>query len=65
VKVLGLPANIRLCRKGLPGTNSLVYYKHSKIMDVKSLITLAQHAERAYKFTAKRLYRNGPRMIAF
>jgi len=32
--------NIRLGLKGLPGTNTLAYYKHSKIADVKSLMAL-------------------------
>jgi hypothetical protein len=35
-----LPENIRLGRKGLPGTNSLAYYKNSQIMALKSFITL-------------------------
>ncbi len=37
---LALPANIRIGWKGLPGTNTLANYKHSKITIVKSFITL-------------------------
>jgi hypothetical protein len=33
-----LPANIRLCWKGLPETNTLAYYENSLITAVKSLI---------------------------
>ncbi len=36
-----LIANIRPWWKGLPGTNTLAYYEHLQIMDVKSLITFA------------------------
>jgi hypothetical protein len=36
-----LPANIRLCWKGLPGTNALAYYEKSLHTAVKSFITLA------------------------
>ncbi len=35
-----LPINFRVIRKGLLGTNTLAYYKKSKVMDVKSFITL-------------------------
>jgi hypothetical protein len=38
---LALPANIRLGWKGLPGTNTLAYYKTPKITVAKSFITLA------------------------
>jgi hypothetical protein len=37
---LTLPANIRLGRKGLPGTNSQAYYKNSQNMALKTFITL-------------------------
>jgi hypothetical protein len=36
-----LPIDNRLGWKGLPGTNTLAYYENSKIMAVKSFITLA------------------------
>ncbi len=39
--VLALATNIRLDWKGLPGTNSLTYYEHLEITDVKSFKTLA------------------------
>jgi hypothetical protein len=35
---LALIANIRLGSKGLPGTKTLINYKHSKITVVKSFI---------------------------
>ncbi len=35
------PANIRLGRKGLPGTNALTHYENSLITVVKRFITLA------------------------
>ncbi len=34
-------ANNRLEWKGLPGTNMLTYYEHSKITDVKSSLALS------------------------
>ncbi len=37
---LALCANIVLGWKGLPGTNTLAYYGHSYISDMKSFITL-------------------------
>ncbi len=37
---LALPTNIRLGWKALPGTNTLAYYIHSVITDVKSFIRL-------------------------
>jgi hypothetical protein len=37
---MALLTNIRLGWKCLPGTNTLAYYEHSEIMDVKSFITL-------------------------
>ncbi len=40
LKLLALLTSIRLDWKGLPGTNSLAFYKHSQITDVKSFITL-------------------------
>ncbi len=39
-RLLALPAKIMLGWKDLPGTNTLVYYKNSKITDMKSFITL-------------------------
>jgi hypothetical protein len=33
---------IRLRWKGLPGRNTLAYYKHLQITDVKNLLSLAQ-----------------------
>jgi hypothetical protein len=39
--LLTLPKNIRLDRKVLPATNTLAYYEHSYITDVKCFITLA------------------------
>ncbi len=41
VRLLALPTNIRLGRKGLPGTNASAYYKNSYVTPVKSFITLA------------------------
>ncbi len=41
-KILALPMNIRLCWKGLLGTNTLAYYENSQITGMKSFITLAQ-----------------------
>jgi hypothetical protein len=38
--LLSINANIKLCWKNLPGTNTLAYYRHSKITSVKSFITL-------------------------
>ncbi len=38
-KLLALPTNIRLGWRGLPGTNTLVYYEHSSITTAKSFIT--------------------------
>ncbi len=38
--LLVLPANIRLGRKCLPSSNTLAYYEHEQITDVKSFITL-------------------------
>jgi hypothetical protein len=35
-----LLTNIRLGWKGLPGTNTLAYYEHSQLTDVKRFITL-------------------------
>jgi hypothetical protein len=35
-----LPANIRLGWKGSQGTNTVAYYEHLKMTDVKSFITL-------------------------
>jgi hypothetical protein len=40
-RLLALSANIILGRKGLPWTNTLAYYEHSKITAVKSFITFA------------------------
>jgi hypothetical protein len=37
---LALLENILLSWKGLPGTNTLAYYKHSQITAVKSFITM-------------------------
>jgi hypothetical protein len=39
-KAMGLLENIRLGWKLLPRTNTIAYYKHSKISEVKSFITL-------------------------
>jgi hypothetical protein len=39
-RLLPFPANMRLVEKSLPGTNDLAYYK-SKLMTIKSFITLA------------------------
>jgi len=39
---LALPTNIRPGWKGLPGTNTLAYYKFSYTSDVKNIITLGQ-----------------------
>ncbi len=41
VRLLALPSNIRLDWNGLLGTNTLAYYEHSEITDVKSFITSA------------------------
>jgi hypothetical protein len=40
-KLLALPSNNELGWKGLPGANTLVYYKNSQLTAIKSLITLA------------------------
>ncbi len=40
-RLLALPTNIRLDRKGILGISALVYYKHTSIMAVKSLISLS------------------------
>jgi hypothetical protein len=37
-----LPANVRLGKKGLPGTNALAYYKRGNLRSVKSFITLSR-----------------------
>jgi hypothetical protein len=39
-RLLTLSTNLRLGWKGLTGTNTLAYYKHSLIAVVKSFITL-------------------------
>jgi hypothetical protein len=38
---MALPANIKLGWKGLPDTNTLVYYKNPKITTIKSFIVQA------------------------
>jgi hypothetical protein len=45
VRLLALHTKIRLGCKGLPGTNTLAYYEHLSITDVKSFITLAPVAK--------------------
>ncbi len=40
-RLLAFAKNIRLGRKGLPGTNSLAYFEKSQLTTVKSFITLA------------------------
>ncbi len=37
VKLLVLPANVRLGWKGLPGTNTLAFYENTQITDEKVL----------------------------
>jgi hypothetical protein len=37
---LALPTNIKLGKKGLPGTNTIAYYKNPQITTVKSFIGL-------------------------
>ncbi len=44
-QTLALPANIRLGWKGLPGTNTLVYYENPYITAVKSFIVQAPAVE--------------------
>jgi hypothetical protein len=39
-RLLALPTNIRLGKKGLPVTNTLAYYEHSNITYEISFITL-------------------------
>ncbi len=39
-RLLAFPINIGLSLKGLLGTNTLAYYEHSKITDIKSFISL-------------------------
>ncbi len=39
-RLLALPTKIRLRWQGLPETNALAYYENSKLMAVKSFITL-------------------------
>jgi hypothetical protein len=50
---LALPANIRLGWKGLPGTNTLAYYKNPLITAVKSFIVQAPDD------TIRKLYSTG------
>jgi hypothetical protein len=38
-RLLALPTNIRLGWKDFPGTDTLAYYEHLQITDVKSLKT--------------------------
>jgi hypothetical protein len=40
-----LVSNIRLGRKGLPGSNTLAYYKHLKMTVVKIFLTLVQRSK--------------------
>jgi hypothetical protein len=42
---LALLENIGLGWKGLPGTNTLAYYKHSQITAVKSFITMGSSVD--------------------
>jgi hypothetical protein len=49
-----LTTNIRLGWKGLPGTSTLAYYKHSKITTVKSFITFG--SDECEKLEVRNLY---------
>ncbi len=40
-RLLALPTNNRLSWKGLPGTNTLAYYKNARLTAVNRFITLA------------------------
>ncbi len=51
---LALLTNTRLGWKGLRGTNTLAYYKHSKLTAVKSYISLGL----VHEFTAIRLVKS-------
>ncbi len=62
-RLLNLPTNNRLGRKGLPGTNALTYYEKSQITAVKRFIILcpgidfnqSRYASIPFKFSTQTL----------
>jgi hypothetical protein len=62
-QALALPANIRLGWKGLPGTNTLAYYKNPQITD-KTFYNIGQWC-RVYKPFFSSSLTGGPNKLEY